>query len=342
VVGLEVISNDPADHTLLINAGVAIDPEGNYVVVPVPQKLTIAGADQGLVFVVLQWKETAQTNAGGVTTHILESFQISEYRQKPPAEPHIELARLVFAPNDNKGQIRDSSNPNNPGNNEIDLRFRREAAVRPAGTLPILIGQLFWGGGADPAWAAHWEGTTSLWRELSRTTTYRAEFRGGSRPGDRIVNEGYSLLVMNGATDFNLTEVEVKALQQYLAQGGVLFMESAVGLDAGKPGEDVFSVAARRLATQLGRKPVTPKRGHPLLRAHYMFGRLPLGFMGEGGILEDNGVIISYSNYGALWEGGTDDRPAQRALVRDALELGVNLAAYADQRRRTYELRRKP
>jgi hypothetical protein len=341
VVGLEVLANDPPDRTLLINSGVAIDPDGNYIVVPVPQKLNITGSDQGLVYVVLQQKENSQTNPAGVTTHVLESFQISEYRQKLPAEAHLELARFNFVPGDERGIIRNAGNPNNPANNEVDLRFRREAAVRPAGSLPVLIGQLFWGNGADPAWAAHWEGTINLWRELVNTTSYRAEFKGGSRPGDRIVNEGYSLLVMNGNSDFNLTETEINALKKYLDQGGVLYIEAATGAPAAKPGDDAFSRAAIRLASQLDRKPVAPRRTHPLFRAHYVFGRLPVGFWGEGTLLEDNGLVISYSSYGALWEGGTDDRPAQRGLIRDALEMGVNLAAYAEQRRCAYELRRK-
>jgi len=45
-------------------------------------------------------------------------------------------------------------------------------------------------------------------------------------------------------------------------------------------------------------------------------------------LLEANGVVYSDVDYGCAWQGGRVDAPLARGAIRDALELGVNIALF--------------
>ena len=49
---------------------------------------------------------------------------------------------------------------------------------------------------------------------------------------------------------------------------------------------------------------------------------------------EDDGFIISTADYGCLWQGGPEDAPMPREVIRAAVEIGVNAACFGAQRRR--------
>lgn len=48
--------------------------------------------------------------------------------------------------------------------------------------------------------------------------------------------------------------------------------------------------------------------------------------------------MLSTGDHGCAWQGGRFDRPIGREVIRDALELGTNVAVYARQRQRPLDL----
>ncbi len=129
VEGLEVTANKPADLSVIIHPGVAVDPEGNIIINSQEQRYQLQTSQKGVIYLVIQFREVPaepyQPPEGGQPTRILEAYRIEE-REKLPAEPYLELARIDFDPSESA--IRDAKSPAHPGKNGIDLRFRQGVA----------------------------------------------------------------------------------------------------------------------------------------------------------------------------------------------------------------------
>src|ERR1051326_4268039 len=61
--GLEVLPTDPPSETVVVEAGVAIDPFGHVIVLPERQLLTLAERD-GLSFIAVDYVESIPTASG--------------------------------------------------------------------------------------------------------------------------------------------------------------------------------------------------------------------------------------------------------------------------------------
>ena len=69
-------------------------------------------------------------------------------------------------------------------------------------------------------------------------------------------------------------------------------------------------------------------RGHNLLSLDYLFSEVPPGAE-PGMLLEGGQMIYSGSDYGKAWQGGSQDKPLPRDIIRSAFEMGANIIAYA-------------
>ena len=86
------------------------------------------------------------------------------------------------------------------------------------------------------------------------------------------------------------------------------------------------------LVQQLNRELVMVEGDHPLLTFPYLFGQLPEGARGPSHLMEGDGIVFSYGDFGCLWEGGGPHAPASRSLIRSAAELGTNMGVYSYRR----------
>ena len=100
-----------------------------------------------------------------------------------------------------------------------------------------------------------------------------------------------------------------------------------------------FSQAFASLAQRLGRNLRSVDRGHPILKIHHLFAAVPSGLAGPAMLMEDQGMVYSDGDFGCIWAGGRGDRPMPREAIREALELGVNIAVYAHERAHYHALR---
>ncbi len=82
IEGLGVTANDPPDLSVNINPGIAIDPEGNVIIVPQTQRYRLQIRERGVIYLVIQFREVPtgpyQPPEGGQPTRILEAYRIQE------------------------------------------------------------------------------------------------------------------------------------------------------------------------------------------------------------------------------------------------------------------------
>src|SRR6266536_641977 len=116
--------------------------------------------------------------------------------------------------------------------------------------------------------------------------------------------------------------------QVMLGRGGLLFAEACAAGAEGEGGAREFALSFVELADRLGRQLADVQRGHALLSTRHVFAMLPAGSRERVRVLEANGIVYSDADYGCVWQGGRADAPLARGAIRDALELGVNVALF--------------
>jgi len=338
VEGLEVTAHSPPDLSVTIHPGMAVDSEGNVIVVSQAQHYRLQTQKAGVIHLIMQFREVPgepyQPPEGGQPTRILEAYRIEE-REKLPTEPYIELARIDFSRAE-KIIIRDAKTPSNPGKNEINLQFRQEAtpvapekvsaatggiASRPQEV--VTLGHAALGEAREDL---HRTGLQNLIREINRQDNLMVNLEENIAL-DKSINQ-YQMIYLTGNGGFEVTPEQQAALGSFLKSGGVIFGEGCSEGEAQLKGAKEFGLAFNQLASQLKCKLGVVQRGHPLLSVVHIFSEIPPG--AEGGmLLEGNHMVYSGSDYGCAWQGGHQDRPLSRDIIRSSFEMGTNIVAYA-------------
>ena len=326
-VGLDVVAWHPPDKSVVIYPGVAVDSDGNTIVVGESQRFQLKTQDAGTAYLTLRYREVPQemTQAPGEEepqpAYILEAYVLEDRRQVPGPD-EIELARIDISGSDSP--ISDASNLQSPGQDEIDLRFRSVSGPRQLGDVAIGVLPLESGPGGV---IRHLPGSASLVRAINATTSYRARFKGVVSLGEDITD--CDLLVVAGKAELSLTDDWVSVLRRFLDRGGVLMGERCAG--AGKGSGEPFQRSFLGLVDSLGESLSVPDRQHPLMNICHTFAAPPDGVSGAARLVTGEGVVYSDGDFGCLWDGAG---PAEtgRESIRSAVELGTNLGVYSSHR----------
>jgi hypothetical protein len=337
VQGLEVAANSPPDLSVIIHPGIAVDPEGNIIIVPQNQRYQLQTRQKGVIYLVIQFREIPagpyQPPESGQPTRILEAYRIQE-REKLPPEPYLELARIDFDPS--LEVIKAAESSSKPAKNEIILSFRQEAtpAAVPAKiatptetanhsqeTFTIAHAVL-----GEASQDSHCAGLRNLIREINRQHDVVVNLK-ENVPIDRNLNH-FPLLYLTGNSQFELTSEQQAALANFMKSGGFIFGEGCSEEAGEARGTKDFGLAFNKLATQLNCKLEIVQRGHSLLSAFYLFSEVPQGAE-PAMLLEGGQMVCSGSDYGCAWQGGCSDKPLPRDIIRNAFEMGANIVAYA-------------
>jgi hypothetical protein len=213
-----------------------------------------------------------------------------------------------------------------PGQNAIDMRFRRQVGARPHAVAAVAV---CYAGG--DSLAQHGQGASNLARALR-----------GSGPVPAWVDQGvpltpdlgrYTLVCLVGQKAFEFSAEEMRALYDFVQGGGTLFIESCRrGIASGDPPADAAfgdALGSWGFATQ----PLAS--GHELLTEPFLFAAPPAGYetQGEPAVMVGDGVIWSTFDFGCLWAGEQRDGTPSREEIRSAVEWGANIVAYALARR---------
>lgn len=325
VSGLEVDATDPTDRAVWIRPGVAIDPEGRLIIVAQPFRYQISTPEKGLYYLVLMFREIPSDPMLSIEdgserpSRLLEAYAIYE-RDQLPDQAHIELARLVLS--DGKGAVKDATDPVNPKPNEIDKRYREQAAIRPGARTTVGVWKP---SDVVDTLGHHIAGPTRLLSALGGSLDWRLRRRDQPEAAENPLSA--DLLLMPVTAQTTLDDNERKQLGAFLDGGGVLLVEAC----ASKSGGDA-SKAMATVAQAVKRQPKPVARDHQLLTARHIFSAPPPGAT-TGQLLEGDGLVVSTADYACAWNGGLPDKPLDRATIRATVEFAENLLTYAQIRR---------
>lgn len=325
VTGLDIIASDPPDTSVYILPGIAIDPIGRTIVLPQPLAYDVGENSDGLLYIVMTYGEGRPKSDGddGVVLYIKSQFGI-EARPTLPEIPFVELARVMRETRDSS--ILLASDPEHPGMNELDLRFRQSIGVNQP--KPIRVGISSAGKVADKH---HITGMSSLARALRRTRNLPVWVDKDVALDGNL--EDYTLIYMIAEKAFKLSAKETDAVKAYLEAGGTLLLESCRQAKSGAaPASDK---SFTEMATALGGKLDVLKPGHSLMDDPFLFGEPPVGYEADKvpEVTIGDGIIFSTAGYGRLWLGECRGRSATREEIRAGIEWGHNILQYAAHRK---------
>gem|GEM_PF-520526 len=356
VVGLEVVASDPPDASVYVLPGVAVDPLGRLIVVPEPVAFDFGSAhgqlrllliydegrpapeadeEEGPLYVRAQFGiEVGADLSPGAVRPIGSSPARGGDSTPPPrvekgagGSDGVELARVWRR--DREAAVRDAGDAEHPGQNAIDLRFRRgvgvvaqpvaRLAVFYTGGLKVLPRDTLGRGGHGADHLARWLRSTGRQAWVDDAVSLHTGL------------DGVDLLYVVGRDAFQLDREEMAGLYAYLQSGGTVFFESC-RCDARDATADMPADASfLDLLASMGVHLQELAADHPLLNEPNLFAAPPPGFETGGAprVLAAEGVVFASGDYGCLWQGNRRDRVATREEIRSAAEWGANLVAYA-------------
>lgn len=342
VEGLGVTENDPPDLSVNIQPGIAIDPEGNTIIVRNVYHYKIQNRDPETIYLIIQFREILegpyQPPEGGQPTRIIDGYRIQE-RDTLPDEPYLELARIELDPA--KGIIRNAESQLKPGKNEINLNSRNEVkqtsaniilqrtSGTPAGLIDrkskILIGQAAVNGTDRNL---HLHGLRNLVRDMEMHYNRVVELVENVNLEEDI--EKFALIYLAGNKGFKLNENHRLALDSFFNSNGVLFAEDCgeevIEGSSKSKSRPVYDELVDKLKIKL--KPI--HQGDRLLSNINVFSEIPEGVK-SGEFLVGENIIYSNNDYGCAWQGGYKGNPISRNIIRSAFEIGVNIVDHAYQ-----------
>ena len=174
----------------------------------------------------------------------------------------------------------------------------------------------------------HSTGWKNLIREINRQDNLIANLV-ENIPLDKNINR-CTMIYLTGNSRFELSTEHQAALGDFLQSGGGIFGEGSSEGQEETPskGAKEFGLAFNQLANQLKCKLEIVQRGHPLLSVVHIFSEVPPGAEPDM-LLEGGHMIYSGSDYGSAWQGGYQDHPLSRDIIRSSFEMGANIVTYA-------------
>ncbi len=301
--GLGVVANAPPDDTVAVEPGLAIDGSGHVILVPDYERVALP-SEGAVAYVKLEYVERPDADAAG---RVVEDFRIRATATAPDAG-ELELARIERDP-DGEARALPASSWWSPARQEIDPRFRRVAVSGAARALTL--GYLGVGEKDEPG-DRHLEGFFYLVRAMRRA---------GIDVRPLVVAEAAALpaadlYYVTGAPGAVASPAVAELVHDAVVAGARLLVD-------GCSANDPFVDAIRDALPESGSAPEDLERD--VLRAHHVLAAPPPGAEPDGDFAWDVAGPLTGRDYGCAWAG----RAADSAAVRDALEFGVNVAAWA-------------
>lgn len=332
IAGLEVIAGEPADSTVYIMPGLAVDNLGQSIVVPEPRTYDL-GQSVGTLYLIAAFQESRPQHDGArgqedAPLYVRQQFTLDAVTELP-STPYIELARVrrrdVMAP------ITNAADANHPKLHEIDLRYRRTVGVQRPPLLAVGVVTLR---GAEGS--GHGAGMAEVAKHLTQQGSAQVVVDRGLSLTSAL--NGYDVLYVVGSAAVQLSQDEMKALYAFWQAGGVILYESCRrNYGQGNPPADTvmvdllqsFGPRLESLQPPAADADASVQLG--LWRKPHLFAQPPVGFETQGApaLRIADGILVSHADYGCLWRGLRRDRVATRSEIRDALEWGDNLLLWA-------------
>jgi len=343
-----------------VEPGVAIDVEGNPIIIP-PQprdarcfyiRDPIDELDREvMVYLYVCYHEPVPPGEDAFSTSqdaLQEWFEIDQQTEVLTGK-EVELCRLQLKAQQN--QLYPPRDFLHPETNELDFRYRRSARVRPQKTVRVgvlenedldetdediehaiesfqdltialeaLYPQLY---GIREIDRILFSASSTLDVEVRKTTFQNAQVLSLSRSVSDLARD-YDILYLGAAWQHrSLNTLTLNLLRQYIEFGGLLWVEVPQGvsqlpilssLEQIQRSEDRWEDLDRR---------------HPIRTEPFAFQRLPIGEALEPIQLKKLGNIILCQGQLSLCWGASFSLELDRAEIRTAQELGINLLNFA-------------
>lgn len=331
VWGLEVFVSPRERQCVVVAPGIAIDSNGQTLLLSEPVKLIVEPANQ--VFIVIEYEEAFDASSAVRVPGGERHYRFVEGRRilvtsELPAERCLELARIYRSRSDQL--ILNPINPLEPKEDELNFLYRKA-------TFPLChgeggIGQLvFLPKGEQARWDSNSNAICRLIREAN-CLGFNVHY-GGVCGMSQAASDDLLVLYAAGKADFIALSLSDTAwLANFLNSGGTLLVETMA--DSTEFRRSFFELVAI-LGASL--KPV--ERGNNLLSSYHFFSAPPHGGQSSGEFMADleRGILFSTFDYGGAWK-GEGDEVLGRERIRSAYEFGFNIISWAAQRKRAFQL----
>lgn len=326
-------ARDRDERWVQVQPGMAIDLEGNLIVVPKPFDYHIdtelKESDPITVYLVVSYRDPDQLQPQ-TSEMVQETYRLEE-TISPPKDLDVELCRILLQAG--KAAIQIPEDVFFPGYNQLDLRYRMQAQARSQAY--VRVAQL---NRSDPDVTRNFFHLEALLQSLE--TLYPA-LKGVDEVGQVALGDGiaalqpYDLLYLTGRQKLSLNSAELAALKQYLELGGVLLVDCLP--DAAKLSESVQALA-QKLAQPM--QSLSTMRRHPIRTHPFLFSALPLTHQQPIQVFGSNGILLVQGDIASAW-GLDENLNTSRTVLRTAQEFGVNLLHYAWRRRQLTSLQQQ-
>ncbi|MBN4002722.1 DUF4159 domain-containing protein [Nostoc sp. LPT] len=315
-----------------IQPGIAIDLAGNLIVVPTsydfPIDLEVVSSEPLMIYLVVSYVDPDELRRGQQRDVVQETYRIDQINSIP-ASSEIEICRILLQPEHT--DITQPADAFFPGYNNIDLRYRRQAQMRPQALVCMAQANH-----SDPECARNFFSLSYL---LQAVEPLYPSFRGADEPGQVSLAENiqdYDILYLTGGQAISLNSLEFESLRNYLNLGGVLLVDAPTNANP-------LIESTQALAQQL-ESPLRPleelQRSHPLRTKPFLFAALPMVNQQQIKLLIGGGIILAIGDLATAW--GLDrDLSLPRLTIRTAQELGINILHYAWKRRQLIGLQQE-
>lgn len=326
----EVASQYRDNRWVQIQPGIAIDLEGNPIVVPHPINFRLAtdvkDSEPVTVYLVAQYRDPDQLGGRSDREVVQETFRIDE-RSRLPDRSDVELCRVLLRSSQQE-LLRTPVDVFFPGYGELDLRYRRQAQARPQGLIQIAQVNT-----DDGDCSRNFFNLTYLMRAVEDIYPSLK----GAETVERVTWDGelhpYELLYLTGQQSLSLNNHQFSMLSSYLKSGGTLLVDAIA-----QSTELIQSVQALAQHLQTPLKSLQEsRRDHPLRIKPFLFSALPMMDGTRIQLLSGGGIILAIGNLGGLW-GLDEELKRSRTEIRTAQELGINILHFAWKRKQTIDL----
>ncbi|VEP13681.1 conserved hypothetical protein [Hyella patelloides LEGE 07179] len=326
----EVAAQYRDNRWVQIQPGIAIDLEGNPIIVPQQINFRIAtelkDSEPVTVYLVAQYRDPDRLGESSDREIVQETFRIDE-KSRPPNRSDVELCRVLLRSSEQK-LLCTPTDIFFPGYGDLDLRYRRQAQAKPQGL--VQIAQI---NSDDEDCSRNFFNLTYLLRAVE---DIYPSLKGAETVAQVTWDEDiypYELLYLTGHQGLSLNNHQLSKLENYLKSGGTLLVDAPA-----KSTELIQSVQAiaQYLKTPL-KSLQEARRDHPLRIKPFLFSALPTVDGTKIQLFSGGGIILAIGNIGGSW--GLDEQlQRSRTEIRTAQELGINILHFAWKRKQTINL----
>jgi hypothetical protein len=211
---------------LQIQSGMAIDLQGNFIVVPSPLdfRISTAAYDSSIemVYLVLSYVDPAKLKRANSNEVLVETFRVNE-KTDLPLDTDIEICRIAIA--EGKLEIQRPVDVFAPAISQLDMRYRVQAQIRPQKSIRVATFRDNQQSSIQEDLRFLGQSLSSLLPSLSLIEPIGNLDINSELTLDQLIP--YHLIYLNHAQVLAINDPTQLALREYTAVGGVILLEAA-------------------------------------------------------------------------------------------------------------------